>query len=160
MEVKHLMTKTVKSCCPADNLGTAAGLMWDGDCGVLPVVSADSRVVGMITDRDICMAAYTQGRQISEITVEPIMSKQVISLSPDDLISTAEKLMQSAQVRRLPVLDADQKLVGIISINDLAREAARERPAKTKQIEPDDIAVTLAAVCRPRNGHVAVTSAA
>ena len=158
MKVKQLMTNTVKSCRAEDNLSTAARLMWDGDCGALPVVDANSNVIGMITDRDICMAAFSQGRRLDEISVEPVMAKNVHTVGMDDPISLAEEKMQLSQIRRLPVIDGDQKLVGIITLNDLAREAERERSAKSKQIEAEDIALTLAAVARPRNGHVGPNS--
>lgn len=158
MKVKQLMTTNVKSCRPEDNLSTAAALMWEGDCGVVPVVDASNKVVGMITDRDICMAAYTQGRRLEEIQVEPVMAKKVFTIGLDDSIALAEETMQAAQIRRLPVLDADEHLAGIITLNDLARESERERKGKARQIEPDEIALTLAAIARPHNGHIGPNS--
>lgn len=104
------------------------------------------------------MAAYSQGRRLDEISVELVMAKNVHSVGMADPISLAEEKMQLSQIRRLPVLDGDQKLVGIITLNDLAHEAERERSKKSKQIEAEDIALTLAAVARPRNGHVGPNS--
>jgi CBS domain-containing protein len=69
MNISQLMNRNVATCRPEDNLAIAAGKMWDRDVGCLPVVGADGSVVGMITDRDVCMGAYTQGRPLHEIPV-------------------------------------------------------------------------------------------
>jgi CBS domain-containing protein len=153
MKVEQLMTRTVKACSPDDTLNRAAQLMWEGDCGCLPVVSTDGdgRVIGVITDRDICMAAYTQGRRLSEIPVASAMAREVIACRPSDGVSQAEALMRDHQVRRLPVVDGAGRLVGILSLNDIAREAQREATgAGRKEVTQADVAETLAQVCRPR----------
>lgn len=100
------------------------------------------QVVGTITDRDICMAAYTQGKRLSELPIATVMPHEVFSCSPDDSSEVAESIMQRHQVRRLPVIDRTGKLVGVLSVNDLA----------TKQAPPREIAKTLTAICQPR-GH-------
>ena len=148
MKVEVLMTQSTQHCSPRQSLADAARLMWDQDCGSLPVVESDRRVVGMITDRDICMSAYFKGVPLHEISVESTMSARLVSCRSDDTIETAEAMMANAQVRRLPVTDEAGCLLGILSLNDLALEAARGRASKTHEIELTDVALTLSAVCR------------
>lgn len=150
MNVGQLMTQNVRACRPEDTLQAAAQIMWDCDCGCVPVVDADRRVQGMLTDRDICMAAYTQGGPLRALYVSNAMSKQVYSCRAEDTLEAAEEVMRTHQVRRLPVVGAGGRLVGIISLNDLARGAERELPAKRRKVKIDDIGKTLAAICKPR----------
>jgi CBS domain-containing protein len=96
--------------------------MWNGDCGAVPVV-ADSKVVGVVTDRDVCMATFTQGAPPSRLQVKVAMSKELFSCAPDDSIEAVLSAMASQRVRRLPVVTADAKLVGIVSIADIVRWA-------------------------------------
>lgn len=94
--------------------------MWEADVGCLPVVDETHRVIAMVTDRDICMAAYTTGRPLSELLVSLAMSKNLITCSPDDRIRDVERLMREAQIRRIPVVDMAGALVGIITLGDIA----------------------------------------
>jgi CBS domain-containing protein len=149
MKVSELMTKQVKSCLADEDLNRAAQIMWENDCGVLPVVDVTQRVVGMITDRDVCMAAYTRGGPLVSLRVGDAMAKQVISCSLEDSLEAAMSAMRKARVRRLPVVDPLGKLSGILSLNDLAREAARQRKSSGRQHMPVDVAETLGAVCEP-----------
>lgn len=152
MKVEEVMVTDVKSCAPFDSLNTAAQIMWDNDCGCVPVVDQDSRAIAVITDRDICMAAYTQGVALKDSQVESAMSKQVFTCRPEDDLEEAENTMRLNHVRRLPVVDAEGKLAGIISLNDIAREAEREWKSRvTRQVTDVDILQLLAAVCtRPK----------
>lgn len=148
MKVEELMTKPVVTILVQESLGVAAQKMWDNDCGVLPVVGDDGRLVGILTDRDICMSAWSQGRQVNAIRAEEAMAKQVFSVRSDQEIGVAEMMMAEHQVRRVPVVDANEKPIGILSMNDLAREAARSG-SRIK----DGVARavrTLAAICQPR----------
>jgi CBS-domain-containing membrane protein len=104
-------------------MNRAAQIMWENDCGCVPVIDAEGNVVGILTDRDICMAAYTQGRPLYEMTVASAASNKVFTVSEEDNLHQAEKLMHDFQVRRLPVLDAQHHLVGVLSIGDFARRA-------------------------------------
>jgi CBS domain-containing protein len=155
MKVQELFTQDVRCCRPEDNLTAAAQIMWENDCGCAPVVDGELRVVGMITDRDICMAAYTQGRRLTEIDVGSVMSKNVLSCRSTDSVASAGELMRAAQLRRLPVIDDGARLVGVLSLNDIAREFAVERPLAQKEIAADDVALILATVCahRTRPGY-------
>jgi CBS domain-containing protein len=158
MKIEQLMTRPVHSCQPQDSINRPAQIMWHGDIGCVPVVDADNRVVGMITDRDIAMAAYTQGRALEDICVESAMANQVCTCLPGDDVSTAEERMQKFQVRRLPVVDADGRLVGIVSMNDIAIEAAQEKSARKPEVTLNDVALTLAQISQHR--HETLTAAA
>jgi CBS domain-containing protein len=150
MNVDEIMTKSVKGCGPDDSLDTAARTMWENDCGCVPVIDEQGRPVAMLTDRDVCMAAYTQGRMLRDTVVRSAMSGSLHTVSPGDPIDKAERMMQEHQVRRLPVVEADGRIVGLVSLNDISRESARERPQKHRAVSADGVAFTLAAVCRPR----------
>jgi len=146
------MAIDVKFCETHQTLNTAAQLMWDNDIGCVPILDNDSRVVGMLTDRDVCMAAYIQGMALTGSLVTSAMSKQVFSCALDDDIATAEKLMREKQVRRLAVIDAQGRLAGIISLNDIAREGERETELKkTREVSDAEIARVMASVCAPRH---------
>ncbi len=157
MDVEDLMIRQVHSCRPEDSLEHAARLMWDHDCGCLPVCSGDgvNKVVGMITDRDICMSALFQGKPLSELRVSDAMSKSVETCHTSDTLGQAEQRMRTARVRRLPVLNANDAFVGIISLADLAREAAKERGRHRRQITETEVGDTLAAICEAPKQYVA-----
>ena len=160
MDVGQLMVREVETCRPLDTLNTAARIMWEHDCGCVPVVDDDARVVGMLTDRDICMAAYTQGRPLDAIPVANVMSKDVHTCKADDPIAFAQGIMRAYKVRRLPVTDADGHLLGILSLNDIARQAVLERTRKTKKaVSPAEVADILGAICEP-GAAAGVSSAA
>jgi CBS domain-containing protein len=144
------MNRPVETCTESDTLNLAAKLMWDFDIGCLPVVNDSQQVIGIITDRDICMAAYTQGKKLQDIKVSSVMSKEIFFCNPEDTIARAEEIMRLHQVRRLPVLDDDQKLLGILSLNDLVLEAEREIATKLPEITVKEVADTLAVVYKPR----------
>ena len=152
MKVRELMACDVKCCATYNTLNTAAQLMWDNDIGCVPILERDGRVVGMLTDRDVCMAAYTQGVSLTGALVTSAMSKQVFSCAPEDDVGSAEKLMREKQTRRLPVIEAGGQLVGILSLNDIAREAQREAEAKkAREVTDAEIARVMASLCAPRH---------
>ena len=148
MRAQDLMTQPVATCHVNDSLNTAAMLMWDHDCGVVVAVHDDGKLASVITDRDICMAAYTQGRPLNEILVNSVMARHVISARPDQEISVIEHLMADHKVHRIPVVDADNKPVGIVSMSDLA--IASTRKEGTLKNGTAKIAQTLAAICQRR----------
>lgn len=152
IEVRDLMETDVRSCRPEDALSEPARIMWERDCGCVPVVASDgsNRVIGMITDRDICMATYTSGRRLAELRVSDCMSRGVRSVRPDDPVAEAERVMRDAQLRRLPVTDERGHLLGILSLADIAEGAAGRRvPAEA--VSESEVARTLEAICRPRS---------
>ena len=145
MKVKDIMTREVHTCRPDSNLSMVAMQMWDGDFGVLPVENA-GRIVGMITDRDICMAAATKHRDPAAIQVEEVISGQVHSCAPEADIREALKTMRRNKVRRLPVIDAG-KLVGVLSLNDIAMKAQSDGKA---ELSAQDVENTLKGICEHR----------
>lgn len=158
MRIEQLMTGNVHVCHPQDTLSTAAEKMWAHDIGCLPVIDDSGQVIGMITDRDICMAAYTQGRSLAELPVSIAMSRELFTCTQDDLIKDAEEALKSHQIRRLPVLNKEQNLVGIVSLNDIAREAEREASLKNREISTQEVTTTLASVSQPRQHNGPTTA--
>jgi CBS domain-containing protein len=158
MKIENLMTCEVQTCHPEEALTSAAQKMWECDIGSLPVVDNNDHVIGMITDRDICMAAYTQGRSLSEIPIAVAMSKELFGCSPNDSIKDAEEALRSHQVRRLPVLNERQKLVGIVSLSDIIREAEHEMNFKNREISTQEVTSTLATISQPRHHNGQATS--
>ena len=162
MKVEQLMTRTVATCHPADFLNAAARIMWEHDCGCVPVVAEEeggARVVGMLTDRDICMAAYTQGKPLGAIKVASSMSQQVCSCRPADSIAVALNVLRTNQLRRLPVVDGDEHLIGVLSLADIAREAGREHGRKAAEVPDADIARAIEAISQPRSPRAIVHAA-
>jgi CBS domain-containing protein len=127
MVIADLMSRNVATCLGDDRLDKAAGLMWELDVGCIPIVDGQHHVVGIVTDRDICMASYTQGKAPQQISVREAMAQEVYSCLPDDSISEVEEIMRKYRVRRVPVVDLDGRLVGLISLNDLARRRRGSR---------------------------------
>ena len=120
--VRSLMTTHVHTCRPDDSLARAAQLMWETDCGAVPVLKDDA-VVGVITDRDVCMASYTQGKPLGDMSVESAMSKVLFSCGPDESIGAALATMGDKRIRRLPVVNQNGQLLGMLSIADVTRWA-------------------------------------
>jgi CBS domain-containing protein len=148
MNVESVMTRDPKTCATTDTLHRAANLMWETDCGVIPVLDEAGRLRGIVTDRDVCMAAYTQGKAPHEITVESVMSKLLFTLAPTDSVATAAQLFKERQVRRVPVVNGIGSLVGILSIADLVHASASGRIAA--DMKPDAVLAVVHAVSKPR----------
>lgn len=121
MNVTDIMTTDVATCGAGDSLNRAAQLMWERRCGCLPVLDPAGTVVGLVTDRDVCMAAYTQGRRLDDIAVETAMSRPVLTCAPTAAIEDVEDTMMAHAVRRLVVVDGAGKVKGLLSLDDLAR---------------------------------------
>ena len=158
MNVEQIMSKDVATCGPDDTLNEAARLMWERDCGFVPIAEPgpNRRLVGVVTDRDVCMAAYTRGRALGEIRIGDVMSTGIRSSKPADDLAAAEATMRGSQVHRLPVVDDADQLLGVISLADIAREAAREVGSKRPEVTIAEIGETLAAIRQPR--EVAATA--
>jgi len=147
MKVKEIMTANPKACTTTTNLAEAASFMWDYDCGILPVVADGGTVVGLITDRDICIGGATKNGNLSNIAVEEIMTGKVYSCAPEDDVHKALDTMQQRKVRRLPVIAPDGTLEGILSINDVTLNAKETADKKVPGISFSDLAETYKAVC-------------
>lgn len=148
MRIEDLMTREVATCSPNDTLNRAAQLMWERDCGALPVVDDQYRVLSMVTDRDICMGTYTQGVPLWGACVSSVMSRQLFTCSPDDDVSDVERLMREKQIRRVPVVGGSGELLGVATLADLARGS--QSNAFQKAVGGLPIAKTLASICEPR----------
>jgi CBS domain-containing protein len=147
MKVQDVMTYDVQTCSPETNLAAAAMQMWRGDFGVMPIV-AGGKVVGMITDRDICIAAATKHRDPANIRVKEVISGQVYGCSPDTDIHEALKIMQQKQVRRLPIISAeDGRLAGILAMNDVA---LKEQGGAKAELSAEDVETTMRGICAHR----------
>jgi CBS domain-containing protein len=146
MRASELMTHPAITCPLGSPLSAAARLMWENDCGVIPVIDDGGRLVGMVTDRDICMAAYTQGAPLDAIETRTAMAPSVLACRADDSVESVERLMKEGQVRRIPIIDDDRRPVGIVSMSDLARHAADERRSQVNR----EVVSTLATISEPR----------
>lgn len=123
MKVREACTPNVKACNPWTNLAAVGWIMWENDCGIVPVVDQDQQVVGVITDRDICIALATKTRPAADVMVSEVITGGPVTCRLEDEIDQALDSMRIHQVRRLPVVDAEGKLVGILSLNDLILQA-------------------------------------
>ena len=121
--VGDLMRKDVSACREDQAMNEAARIMWERDCGFVPVVASDDsgKLVGVVTDRDLCMAAYTRGKSLAELCVADAMSRDVRTCTPEDPLSRAETEMRVSRVRRLPVVDEQQHIYGVVTLDDLLR---------------------------------------
>ena len=128
------MTEEVGFCFSSDDLAKAADIMWQKDCGAVPVVDAENCVIGMITDRDICIAVGTRDRKASEIRIEEICGAEIIACQPNDDIKDALKKMRKNQIRRLPVTSQNGELVGIISLIDLLLTTDNDKKSRKKVV--------------------------
>ena len=142
MKVRDLMTSAVRTCRPDTNLAEAVSAMWEGDCGALPVVNDEGRVTGMITDRDICIALATRGRSAERVAVREVAQGPAHTCLANDETATALATMKAHRVRRLPVIDADGHVRGILSLNDVVTHAG--------SASPTEVVSTLASICEHR----------
>jgi CBS domain-containing protein len=154
MKVQDVMTEDVKACFLDTNLAAAGVLMWENDCGVLPVVVNGGKAVGVITDRDIAIAVGTRGRPAQELRVDEVIQGPVIACTLDDDVRTALKTMRKDRVRRLLVLTDDGVLKGILSLNDVVLHAQKGN----KELDYDDVVSTFKAICE--HPHLRAQSAA
>jgi CBS-domain-containing membrane protein len=144
MLIQEIMSVHVQTCHSYESLNVAAQKMWEADVGAVPVLDDKDRVAGMLTDRDICMAAYLQGRPLREIIAAEVMSRSVVTCAPDDSVPHVEELMRMHAIRRLPVVDGERRVIGVVSMNDLTRAVSRSHRGQ------GELVATMAAVCQPR----------
>lgn len=141
MKVRDLMTPSVRSCAPDAPVADAARLMWEHDCGFVPVVDEGARPIGVVTDRDICMGMMIRGTAEAQVRVDELMVKDVFTCREDAEMSDVHTLMRAHQVRRVPVVDAEGHLTGVITLNDLVLKA----PSRKAR---DEVLKTIEAVSR------------
>jgi len=152
MQVEQVMSHQVKSCRASDTLATAARIMWDHDIGAVPVVADGGRPVGVVTDRDICMAACFSNLPLSAMPVGEHMSRKVFSVEPGASVEAAEQLMAEKQVRRLPVVGFEGELVGMITMSDLARAAVESH---RQEVDVRKVAATISRIVKARRPELA-----
>ena len=126
-KVRELMTESPRTVAPDASAVEAATVMRDEDAGVVPIVESDGRLAGVVTDRDIALRVVAEGREPGSTTVGEIASQNLATIDPQQDIDEALRLMAKHQVRRLPVVEEDGKLVGILAQADVARHLDASR---------------------------------
>jgi len=149
MKVKDVMTRDPRFCGPKDTLAQVVEAMWEGDCGILPIVDKTNRVTGVITDRDVALGLWRKDRAPRDLRVDELPLARLYSCAPTDDVDDALRIMRRALVRRLPIIDENEKLVGIISMDDLARHVKEADGAKNG-LTAQKVAEALKAICSPR----------
>jgi CBS domain-containing protein len=120
MKIRDLMTRDVVTCGVDATLESAADLFWTRDCGSIPVVDSAGRLAGIVTDRDVCLGAFFSGRPMRDLALAQSMCRTVQTCRPDDEVDVALRLMKEHRVRRLPVVDGDGRVEGMVGLADLA----------------------------------------
>ena len=143
MRVEEVMTRPVAFCNPATNAAVAAEIMWNQDCGSLPVAEDGGRAVGIVTDRDLFIALGTTNRRAADIPVGEVMETELACCAPEEDVRTALTTMAKRKLHRLPVVDKSGILKGIVSMNDIVLRAEGEAAGLTG----DDVIRTMKAIC-------------
>jgi len=149
MKVQEVMTRDVKFCELETNLAAVTELLWQSDCGALPVMDGN-RLAGVITDRDICIALGTRNVPACELKAGDIIGHEVFTCAPTDEIHQALKTMRTHKVRRLPVTDHEGQLSGVLSLNEIVLRS-HKLPRKAGDLSYEDVATTLKAICEHRH---------
>lgn len=125
MRVKHVMTKNPTCCLATDKTRAVAGIMRDERTGIVPVIDNEQsqKIVGVVTDRDLCMNVVAEGRDPDAVTVQECMTALVVTCSVNDSVDRAMELMRENQIRRVPIVDAEGHVQGILSMADLVTRA-------------------------------------
>jgi CBS domain-containing protein len=134
MKVREVMTEPLLTCTPETSLAVAARQMGEANYGTLPVVDVHGRLVGIITDRDICLAVARTNRNALNVAVHEVMTQNVFSALVDEDVHAALTMMKDARVRRLPVHDASGRLKGMLSIEDLVVRGLERDGVDTQEI--------------------------
>jgi len=123
MRVKEIMTPDPTCCMPTDSAQAAARIMRDEDTGIVPVIENEQsqKLVGVVTDRDLCMNVVAEGRDPRSVLVGECMTSPAVACPPDAPVAKATKVMKENQVRRIPVVDGELKILGIVSMADIVR---------------------------------------
>jgi len=150
MEVERMMRHDLRTCHPNDSLNEAAQIMWEDASGAVPVVDEQFNPVGFLTDRDICMAAYTQGGPLHALRVASAMARRIVCCSPKDDIDDAARVMAQNGVRRLPVVGDDGRLIGLLTLDDLACESQRNLRGSVNSQLGGVIAEVYGSICAAR----------
>lgn len=150
MRVNELMTRDVARVRAQDTLARVVELMEERDCGCVAVTDERATIVGVLTDRDVSLAALRADGPLSKLKANDFMRTEVVTCAPGDSIGEAERRMGQHQVRRLPVIDARGSLCGILSLDDIAKEACREEGWIGPPVSMGAVGRTLGQIGRPR----------
>ena len=149
MYVADLMTTDVWTLGPDATIADAAAMMWEHGIGCIPIVDDDCYLVGVVTDRDLCLTAYGRELPMAKLPIADAMTGLVYTVGPEAPVADVDALMRKYRIRRVPVTDRLGRLVGIVSLTDIARAALRR--AKTSTSQPSvDVARILVSLCEPR----------
>lgn len=151
MKVESMMKRPVATCRADRSLNDAAQVFWENDCGVVPVVDEDDKLVGVLTDRDVTVSAYFRGGSLRNLSIADAMARNVLTVAAGDDVEDALELMRTHQVRRLPVVDAAGRVEGILSLSDICVAVARDEGPK-----PRKLVRAFAAICGWREDKRAV----
>jgi CBS domain-containing protein len=155
MKVRDAMMGTPISCSPDTNLGAAIELLWNNNCGILPIVDANQKVTGLVTDRDLCIALGTRNRLPGAIPISEVATGQVYSCEPEDDIHSALETMAKYRVRRLPVVNKEGALEGILSMDNVVLHAEHAALGHKPELSNEDIVDTLQRIYGPQRPLVA-----
>jgi len=125
MRVKDVMTKDPTCCVPSDSAQRAAMIMRDEHVGIIPVIENEQsrKVVGVVTDRDLCMNVIAEGRDPKTVTAGECMTTKIVACTPSDSVDKATELMRENQIRRVLVINEQRELVGIVAMADVVKQA-------------------------------------
>lgn len=154
MKIEDVMTRRVVAARADTELAHIARLMWDNDCGAVPVVDAEDKVVGMVTDRDVCMGAHFSGKALREQRASGCMAGEVLTCRPGDEVVAVMGAMTKRKVRRVPVADETGRLVGLVSVGDLFAAQGRAKAREKKAMAEALFALMASVTARPRADEV------
>jgi len=142
MTIKEVMTKNPAFCAPSSSAQTAALVMQQKDTGIVPVTedAFSRKLAGVVTDRDLCLAVLAHGRDPSHVWVQECMTREPVTCHLDEEIGAALRRMREHQIRRIPVVDEEGNLKGMVSLADLVRQ---------RVISPAELFDTMEKICEP-----------
>jgi CBS domain-containing protein len=149
MNARELMQKPAATVRAGDSLARAVNIMRHRSCGTVVVVGPDGRAVAMVTDRDVVLTALRMSRALADLKVHQAMSSRLFTCGPNDDVARVEDLMSLHQVRRLPVVDADGRPLGVVSLDDLAKAARRQADLIASSVPSAGVGRVLGDICRP-----------
>ena len=146
LTVGDICTKSPRVTTPDATLAQAAKVMWESDCGMLPVIDTARKVIGVISDRDIALALAVRGSKVHDAKVKEAMGSRVVSCRADEAAGAALSRLAKFQVRRLPVVSADGVIEGVLSIADAIKNSGRFMGEKGQDITGDALVLVLQAI--------------
>jgi CBS domain-containing protein len=149
MKVQDVMMRTPAFCTPETNLGAAVEILWTRNCGMLPVVDARKKVIGIVTDRDLCIALGTRNKLPGKMTVGEVVKGEAYVCRAQDDIHAALQTMAQHKVRRLPVVDRDGVLEGILSMENVILHTELGPWGRTSELSHEDVIRTFQRIYGP-----------